>query len=113
MPQRRLQPALAGQTRFDLDHQHFGSPDAQSLSAVPSQGSPTPICGSMTIRQMKTPLIQILGVAHIGIRVHDLERSMRFYALLGFTRTAGPVGPEPVGYVPTTAASDTRILVTV
>jgi lactoylglutathione lyase len=44
---------------------------------------------------MTTP-IAILGIAHIGIRVHDLDRSMRFYELLGFTRTAGPVGPEPV-----------------
>lgn len=40
--------------------------------------------------------IPILGLAHIGIRVHDLERSMRFYELLGFTKTIGPVGPEPV-----------------
>jgi lactoylglutathione lyase len=48
------------------------------------------------IRQMKTPLIPILGLAHIGIRVHDLERSVRFYELLGFTKTAGPLGPEPV-----------------
>jgi lactoylglutathione lyase len=44
---------------------------------------------------MKTP-VAVLGLAHIGIRVHDLERSMRFYALLGFTTTAGPIGPEPV-----------------
>jgi len=28
--------------------------------------------------------------------VHDLERSVRFYELLGFTKTAGPIGPEPV-----------------
>ncbi len=40
--------------------------------------------------------ISIRGLAHIGIRVHDLERSLRFYSLLGFTKTAGPVGPEPV-----------------
>jgi lactoylglutathione lyase len=43
-----------------------------------------------------TAPIPIHGLAHIGIRVHDLERSVRFYALLGFTKTAGPVGPEPV-----------------
>jgi lactoylglutathione lyase len=43
-----------------------------------------------------TAPIPIRGLAHIGIRVHDLERSMRFYALLGFTKTLGPVGPEPV-----------------
>ena len=40
--------------------------------------------------------IPISGLAHIGIRVHELERSVRFYALLGFEKTLGPVGPEPV-----------------
>lgn len=40
--------------------------------------------------------IAITGLAHLGIRVHDLERSVRFYALLGFTKTVGPIGSEPV-----------------
>jgi lactoylglutathione lyase len=40
--------------------------------------------------------IPVSGLAHIGIRVHDLERSVRFYELLGFVKTAGPIGPEPV-----------------
>ena len=40
--------------------------------------------------------VPIVGLAHIGIRVHDLERSVRFYELLGFTKTAGPIGLEPV-----------------
>lgn len=40
--------------------------------------------------------ITVEGLAHIGIRVHDLERSRTFYELLGFTKTAGPLGPEPV-----------------
>ncbi len=40
--------------------------------------------------------LTITGIAHIGLRVHDLERSLRFYEVLGFTKTAGPVGPEPV-----------------
>ena len=40
--------------------------------------------------------IPIQGLAHIGIRVHDLARSVRFYELLGFSKTAGPIGPEPV-----------------
>lgn len=44
----------------------------------------------------KTTAIPIAGIAHIGIRVHDLERSAAFYALLGFKKTAGPLGPEPV-----------------
>ena len=50
----------------------------------------------MTIEKVKIPAIPILGLAHIGVRVHDLERSVRFYELLGFTKTAGPIGPEPV-----------------
>ncbi len=40
--------------------------------------------------------IAISGFAHVGIRVHDLERSLRFYALFGFEKTLGPLGPEPV-----------------
>jgi lactoylglutathione lyase len=43
-----------------------------------------------------TRAVPITGLAHIGVRVHDLERSVRFYALLGFEKTAGPLGPEPV-----------------
>ncbi len=45
---------------------------------------------------MNKPMLQIQGLAHIGIRVHDLERSVRFYELLGFAKSAGPLGPEPV-----------------
>jgi len=37
--------------------------------------------------ETKTAPIPISGLAHIGIRVHDLVRSVRFYALLGFTKT--------------------------
>lgn len=40
--------------------------------------------------------IAITGFAHAGIRVHDLERSLRFYSLFGFEKTLGPMGPEPV-----------------
>jgi len=36
------------------------------------------------------------GLAHIGIRVHDLDRSRVFYEHLGFKLTWGPAGPEPV-----------------
>lgn len=43
-----------------------------------------------------TDAVSITGLAHIGVRVHDLERSVKFYALLGFTKTVGPIGPEPV-----------------
>lgn len=48
------------------------------------------------IDQAPLMTIPIAGLAHVGIRVHDLERSVRFYALLGFRKTAGPIGPEPV-----------------
>jgi lactoylglutathione lyase len=50
----------------------------------------------MTVEPIKAPPIPISGLAHIGIRVHNLERSVRFYELLGFHKTAGPIGPEPV-----------------
>ena len=38
----------------------------------------------------------ITGIAHIGIRVHELGRARLFYEALGFNFVAGPVGPEPV-----------------
>jgi lactoylglutathione lyase len=38
----------------------------------------------------------VKGVAHIGIRVAHLERSLAFYGHLGFRLVAGPMGPEPV-----------------
>ena len=40
--------------------------------------------------------IGITGVAHIGIRVHDLAPARAFYEKLGFRFVVGPVGPEPV-----------------
>jgi lactoylglutathione lyase len=48
------------------------------------------------VKKCDTKPIHIEGLAHIGIRVHDLERSVAFYELLGFRKTAGPIGPEPV-----------------
>jgi lactoylglutathione lyase len=41
-------------------------------------------------------MVPLSGIAHVGIRVHDLDRAMIFYSLLGFKKTIGPVGPEPV-----------------
>ena len=38
----------------------------------------------------------IQGLAHIGIRIADVERTVKFYAVLGFEKTAGPLGPENV-----------------
>jgi len=39
---------------------------------------------------------QIIGIAHVGIRVRDLAISREFYEGIGFTFVAGPLGPEPV-----------------
>lgn len=41
----------------------------------------------------------ITGIAHIGIRVENLERARAFYERLGFEFVIGPVGPEPVAIV--------------
>ncbi len=41
----------------------------------------------------------ITGVAHLGIRVKDLQRSREFYEQFGFEFVIGPVGPEPVAIV--------------
>jgi lactoylglutathione lyase len=41
-----------------------------------------------------TPIVT--GIAHLGIRVHDLDRARAFYEFLGYTFEVGPVGPEPV-----------------
>lgn len=54
--------------------------------------------------------IRISGVAHIGIRVHDLERSARFYEKLGFRKTAGPVGPEPVAILHNEAGVELNLI---
>jgi lactoylglutathione lyase len=54
--------------------------------------------------------VPISGIAHIGIRVHDLERSLRFYALLGFTKTAGPVGDEPVAILHNEAGVEINLI---
>src|SRR5271156_759597 len=50
----------------------------------------------MTTQGTKAAPVPGAGLGHIGLRVDDLEPSVRFYELLGFTKTAGPIGPEPV-----------------
>ena len=38
----------------------------------------------------------VTGLAHIGIRIHDFERSKRFYEDLGFVHQWGPMEHDPV-----------------
>jgi lactoylglutathione lyase len=45
--------------------------------------------------EMTTP-IPVLGLAHVGIRVHDVDASIRFYELLGFKEVARSQARDPV-----------------
>jgi lactoylglutathione lyase len=54
------------------------------------------------------PLIH--GIAHVGVRVADLERSKAFYALLGFEFVAGPLGPEPVAILKHSAGIEINLI---
>lgn len=38
----------------------------------------------------------VTGIAHLGLRVRDLERARAFYEVLGFRVVAGPFAEEPV-----------------
>jgi lactoylglutathione lyase len=75
---------------------YLADPRPSVSPPVPRSRSPAAPVPLATFPPMTPPPIPIAGLAHVGIRVHDLERSLRFYALLGFTKTAGPIGPEPV-----------------
>jgi lactoylglutathione lyase len=54
--------------------------------------------------------IEVLAIAHVGVRVHDLERSVRFYEQLGFRKTAGPIGPEPVAILHNEAGIEINLI---
>ena len=53
----------------------------------------------------------IQGVAHIGIRVAELERSQAFYAVLGFELTGGPYGSEPVAILKHPAGVEINLII--
>ena len=85
-----LLDALAAELQTMSDGADGGTNDSAG-SRSPEDKEP-PTCGIVP----PVPTVTITGIAHVGIRVHDLERSVLFYQHLGFVKTAGPVGPEPV-----------------
>jgi lactoylglutathione lyase len=52
----------------------------------------------------------IKGVAHVGIRVANLERSLAFYRQLGFELVAGPLGPEPVAILKNASGTELNLI---
>lgn len=52
----------------------------------------------------------VTGIAHIGVRVHDLERARAFYELLGFQFVIGPVGPEPIAVMSHSAGIEVNLI---
>jgi lactoylglutathione lyase len=55
--------------------------------------------------------LEIVGVAHLGIRVADFERSRRFYEQLGFRHVAGPFEHEPVVILENDAGVEINLIV--
>lgn len=54
--------------------------------------------------------VDIRAIAHVGVRVHDLARSVAFYEVLGFRKTAGPIGPEPVAILENDAGVEINLV---
>jgi lactoylglutathione lyase len=52
----------------------------------------------------------VKGVAHVGIRVASLERSLAFYRHFGFELVAGPMGPEPVVILKNAAGTELNLI---
>lgn len=55
--------------------------------------------------------LEIVGVAHLGIRVADFERSRRFYELLGFRHVAGPFEHQPVAILENEAGVEINLII--
>lgn len=55
--------------------------------------------------------VEIVGVAHLGIRVADFERSRRFYEQLGFQHVAGPFDHEPVAILENAAGVEINLII--
>jgi catechol 2,3-dioxygenase-like lactoylglutathione lyase family enzyme len=54
--------------------------------------------------------IVVTGWCHVGVRVHDLDRTLPFYELLGFEKTMGPAGPEPVAILKNAAGVEINLV---
>jgi lactoylglutathione lyase len=52
----------------------------------------------------------VKGVAHVGIRVANLERSLEFYRHFGFELVAGPIGPEPVAILKNGSGTELNLI---
>jgi len=55
--------------------------------------------------------VEIVGVAHLGIRVADFERSRHFYEQLGFRHIAGPFEHEPVAILENAAGVELNLII--
>ncbi len=69
---------------------------APLAAQVPAPWYGRGVHSSQAVTAEQAPPIAARGVAAVGLTVSSMERSVRFYELLGFTKTAGPIGPEPV-----------------
>ena len=55
--------------------------------------------------------VEIVGVAHLGIRVAEFERSRHFDEQLGFRHIAGPFEHEPVAILENAAGVEINLVV--
>ena len=55
--------------------------------------------------------VEIVGVAHLGIRVAEFERSRVFYEQLGFRHVAGPFEHEPVAILENGAGVEINLII--
>jgi lactoylglutathione lyase len=54
--------------------------------------------------------VSVQRFGHVGIRVHDLQRALSFYEVLGFHLVAGPIGPEPVAILENEAGLELNLI---
>lgn len=68
-------------------------------------------CRFLPDRRIDTSISALItGIAHVGIRVHALDRARAFYESLGFNFVAGPLGPEPVAIMSHSSGIDINLI---